>query len=159
MKSNHEETPRRSDEATHGSRRGFFSKLLAASRQLSSFLIRALSVLICGSPSWDPVRDGAASRRHRRRSRPGRRPFLLPFPSSPSPSLSTSETDPVGDLNIVVLVKGRETYVFVFDDAPPNRQAAAATLDRFANDPQLSFSVHDATFLRQRILGKTGVRS
>ncbi len=47
------------------------------------------------------------------------------------------------------LVKGKERYVFLFDDG--HRGDALRTLGRFASNPELSFTWYDAAVLSQRI--------
>ena len=51
--------------------------------------------------------------------------------------------------NVLVLVKGSERYVFLFDDA--HREPTLRTLGRFASDPDLSFTWSDAAVLSQKI--------
>lgn len=53
------------------------------------------------------------------------------------------------DINILALVKGKERYVFLFDDE--SRGAALRTLGRYASNPDLSFTWYDAAVLSQRI--------
>lgn len=53
------------------------------------------------------------------------------------------------DINVIALVKGEERYVFLYDDA--SRTEALRTLGRFAADPDLSFSWHDATVLGEKV--------
>ena len=53
------------------------------------------------------------------------------------------------DINILALVKGKERYVFLFDD--DNRGAVLRTLGRYASNPDLSFTWCDAAVLSQRI--------
>ena len=53
------------------------------------------------------------------------------------------------DINVLALVKGRERYVFLYDDA--NRAETLRTLGRFASNPSLSFTWYDAAVLSQRI--------
>ena len=52
---------------------------------------------------------------------------------------------PARDINVMALVKGGERYVFLYDD--DSRVEALRTLSRFASDPDLSFSWHDAAML------------
>jgi hypothetical protein len=56
---------------------------------------------------------------------------------------------PARDINVIALVKGGERYVFLFDDA--SRAEALRTLGRFAADPDLSFSWHDAAVLGEKV--------
>ena len=53
------------------------------------------------------------------------------------------------DINVLVLVKGDEKYVFLFDDA--RQSEALRTLGRYASNPELSFSWYDAAVLSQKI--------
>lgn len=52
-----------------------------------------------------------------------------------------------GAINVVGIAKGKERYVFLFDDN--NRVEALRMLGRFASNPDLSFTWHDATRLSQ----------
>jgi hypothetical protein len=56
---------------------------------------------------------------------------------------------PARDINVMALVKGGERYVFLYDD--DSRAEALRTLSRFASDPDLSFSWHDATVLGEKV--------
>ena len=59
---------------------------------------------------------------------------------------ASSELTP---MNVLAITKGRERYIFLYDDA-----SHGATLDQiaeFANDPDLSFSWRDAAQVSQRI--------
>ena len=56
---------------------------------------------------------------------------------------------PAQDYNVLALIKGEERYVFVYDDA--NRQECLRVLERFASNPELSFTWYDATVLSQRM--------
>ena len=51
--------------------------------------------------------------------------------------------------NFVVLLRSRERYVFIYDDA--HRAETLRTLGRFAAEPELSFSWWDAAVLSQKI--------
>lgn len=53
------------------------------------------------------------------------------------------------DINVMALVKGKERYVFLYDDN--HRGDALRTLGRFASNPELSFTWYDAAVLSQRI--------
>ena len=53
------------------------------------------------------------------------------------------------DINVLALVKGRERYIFLYDDA--NRAETLRTLGRFASNPSISFTWYDAAVLSQRI--------
>lgn len=58
----------------------------------------------------------------------------------------TSVTD---DINVLALVKGKERYIFLYDDG--NRSKALRTLGRYASNSDLSFSWYDAAVLSQKI--------
>ncbi len=53
------------------------------------------------------------------------------------------------DLNIVVLVKGTERYVFLYEDE--HAVDVLRKFGRFAADPSLSFSWYDAATLSQKV--------
>lgn len=53
------------------------------------------------------------------------------------------------DINVLALVKGKERYVFLYDDA--NRAETLRVLGRFASNPELSFTWYDAAILSQKI--------
>jgi len=53
------------------------------------------------------------------------------------------------DINVLAMVKGNERYVFLFDDG--SRSETLRVLGRYASNPELSFSWHDAAVLSQRI--------
>lgn len=53
------------------------------------------------------------------------------------------------DINVLALVKGRERYIFLFDDS--QRADALRTLGRFASNTELSFSWYDAAVLSQKV--------
>ena len=53
------------------------------------------------------------------------------------------------DINVLALVKGRERYIFLFDDS--QRAEALRTLGRYASNPELSFTWHDAAVLSQKL--------
>ena len=53
------------------------------------------------------------------------------------------------DINVVALVKGKERYIFLYDDT--QRAETLRTLGRFASDPELSFSWYDAAVLSQKV--------
>ena len=52
-------------------------------------------------------------------------------------------------LNVIALVKGSERYVFLFRDV--RRADTLRTIGRFASNPDLSLTWHDAAVLSQRI--------
>lgn len=53
------------------------------------------------------------------------------------------------EFNVLALVKGNERFIFLFDDA--NRDETLRQLARFAADPELDFSWHDAAMLSRKI--------
>ena len=53
------------------------------------------------------------------------------------------------DFNVLALIKGTERYVFLYDDV--SRAATLQTIGRFADDPTLSLTWHDATALSDRL--------
>ena len=53
------------------------------------------------------------------------------------------------DINVLALVKGRERYVFLYQDS--QRAQVLRKLGRFASDPELSFSWYDAAVLSQKV--------
>lgn len=53
------------------------------------------------------------------------------------------------EINVLALVKGKEQYVFFFDDS--NRTEMLRTLGRYAANPALSFTWYDAAVLSEKI--------
>lgn len=53
------------------------------------------------------------------------------------------------EVNVLALVKGKERYVFLYNEA--NRSETLRTLGRYASDPELSFTWYDAAVLGQKI--------
>ena len=53
------------------------------------------------------------------------------------------------DINVLALVKGKERYVFLYDDS--SRAETLRTLGRYASNPELSFTWYDAAVLSQKI--------
>ncbi|MCA9258100.1 MAG: hypothetical protein KDA61_02815 [Planctomycetales bacterium] len=53
------------------------------------------------------------------------------------------------DINVLALVKGRERYVFLYEDS--QRAAALRALGRSASNPELSFTWYDAAVLSQKL--------
>jgi len=53
------------------------------------------------------------------------------------------------DINVLALVKGKERYIFLYDDK--SRKETLRTLGRFASSPELSFTWYDAAVLSQKI--------
>lgn len=57
------------------------------------------------------------------------------------------------DINVLALVKGRERYVFLYNDE--NRAGTLLVLGRYASNPELSFTWYDAAVLSQKIRQET----
>lgn len=53
------------------------------------------------------------------------------------------------EINVLVLVKGEERYAFLYDN--DRKSEVFRTLEKFAKNPELSFSWYDAAVLSQRI--------
>jgi hypothetical protein len=53
------------------------------------------------------------------------------------------------DINVLALVKGKERYVFLYDDA--SRAETLRMLGRYASNPELSFTWYDAAVLSQKV--------
>lgn len=53
------------------------------------------------------------------------------------------------EVNVVLLAKGRERYIFVFDDA--HRMELADLLYRWATRPDLSFNFYDAARISKNV--------
>ncbi|MCA9193567.1 MAG: hypothetical protein KDB03_17465 [Planctomycetales bacterium] len=53
------------------------------------------------------------------------------------------------DIHILALVKGEERYIFLYDES--QRVETLRMLGRYAANPELSFSWHDAATLSKRI--------
>jgi len=53
------------------------------------------------------------------------------------------------DINVLALVKGKERYIFLYDDN--NRAETLRTLGRYASNQELSFTWYDAAVLSQKI--------
>ena len=57
------------------------------------------------------------------------------------------------DINVLALVKGRERYIFLYEDS--QRAEALRALGRFASNPELSFTWYDAAVLSQKVRQNT----
>lgn len=57
------------------------------------------------------------------------------------------------DINVLALVKGRERYIFLYEDS--QRAEALRVLGRFASNPELSFTWYDAAVLSQKVRNST----
>jgi hypothetical protein len=57
--------------------------------------------------------------------------------------------------NVVALRKKGETFVFFYDDE--DAESAIRTMARFAGDPQLNFSWHDAAVLSRDVALSLGL--
>jgi hypothetical protein len=53
------------------------------------------------------------------------------------------------EVNVLALVKGKERYIFLFDDK--RRSETLRALGRFASNTELSFSWYDAAVLSQKV--------
>lgn len=53
------------------------------------------------------------------------------------------------DVNVLALVKGKERYLFLYDDS--QQADALRALGRHASNPELSFTWYDAAVLSRRI--------
>ena len=53
------------------------------------------------------------------------------------------------DINVLALVKGKDRYIFLYDDR--RRTETLRTLGRFASNPELNFSWYDAAVLSQKV--------
>lgn len=71
--------------------------------------------------------------------------------STPTPrSICRTEARIVNDdINVLALVKGKERYIFLYDDG--QRAQALRALGRHASNPELSFTWYDAAVLSQKI--------
>lgn len=58
------------------------------------------------------------------------------------------------DINVLALVKGKERYIFLYDDE--NRAETLRTLGRYASNQELSFTWYDAAVLSQKIRQTAG---
>ncbi|QDU58726.1 hypothetical protein [Aeoliella mucimassa] len=61
------------------------------------------------------------------------------------------------DINVLALVKGKERYIFLFDDS--QQAEALRTLGRHAANPELSFSWYDAAVLGKKIRNESAARN
>ena len=61
------------------------------------------------------------------------------------------------DVNVLALVKGRERYIFLYEDS--QKAEALRVLGRFASNPELSFTWYDAAVLSQRIRQESHVQA
>lgn len=59
------------------------------------------------------------------------------------------DADPPMDINVLAIVKGTERYIFLFTDE--KRAECLRVLDRYASDPELSFTWYDVAVLSQKI--------
>lgn len=67
-------------------------------------------------------------------------------PSAHDPSDSTAQA---GDINVLALVKGKERYIYLYDDS--QQAETLRTLGRHAASPELSFSWYDAAVLGKKV--------
>jgi hypothetical protein len=52
------------------------------------------------------------------------------------------------EMNILAMAKGKERYIFLYDDK--SYETLFRTLDKFADDPELSFCCGDAALLSRK---------
>ncbi len=93
-------------------------------------------------PQKTPPGDSPGARQHP----PTRKAALVGRP----PARCSTETRSVNDdINVLALIKGKERYIFLYDDS--QRAEALRMLGRHASNPELSFSWYDAAVLSQKI--------
>ena len=63
--------------------------------------------------------------------------------------LDSQDSQKSQNVNVLALVKGIERFVFIYDDE--RRTETLRTLGRFATNPELNFTWHDAAVLSQKI--------
>ncbi len=61
------------------------------------------------------------------------------------------------DVNVLALVKGKERYLFLYEDG--QQAEALRALGRHASDPKLSFTWYDAAVLSKRVRSEARKRS
>lgn len=54
------------------------------------------------------------------------------------------------ETNVLAIIKGKERFVFLFDD--DSLGDLLAMLNRYADDPRLDFTFHDALMLRNKAI-------
>jgi hypothetical protein len=79
---------------------------------------------------------------------PPANPATVGYPPKPRP-LPNGVTVVNDDINVLALIKGKERYIFLYDDS--QRAEALRMLGRHASNPELSFSWYDAAVLSQKI--------
>ena len=57
------------------------------------------------------------------------------------------------DINVLALVRGEQRYIFCYSDE--RRADVLRLLGRMAQDPDLSFTWHDAAVLAQKVRAKS----
>lgn len=57
----------------------------------------------------------------------------------------------VGDANILAMTKGKERYIFLWDDSAEQRLLLLKWLGRLASNKELSFSWYDAAVMSIRV--------
>ena len=57
------------------------------------------------------------------------------------------------NVTVLVLVKGAERYVFLFDD--DHREEVTHVMNKWARDPALNFTSRDAKTLRNKVRDQT----
>jgi len=83
------------------------------------------------------------------RSPPTQRPTAPSNFRPPPPAAERSLGKVNDDINVLALIKGKERYIFLYDDS--QRAEALRMLGRHASNPELSFSWYDAAVLSQKI--------
>ncbi len=78
-----------------------------------------------------------------------RRPLRFPKVFPPHFPARTEALAVNDDINVLALVKGKERYIFLYDDA--QQAEALRMLGRHAANPELSFSWYDAAVLGKKI--------
>lgn len=61
------------------------------------------------------------------------------------------------DINVLALVKGKERYVYLYDDS--QQAEVLRMLGRHASNPELSFSWYDAAVLGKKVRRESTTRS
>jgi hypothetical protein len=77
-----------------------------------------------------------------------------PIPAHPARTEAPAVND---DINVLALVKGKERYIFLYDDS--QKAEALRMLGRHAANPELSFSWYDAAVLGKKIRHEGSSRS
>lgn len=79
-------------------------------------------------------------------------------PTPQSPHSRRTEAQAVNDdINVLALVKGKERYVYLYDDS--QQAEVLRMLGRHASNPELSFSWYDAAVLGKKVRRESTTRS